>query len=199
MSGIGKTHFSKQLARDHFTCFCCDDLIEVKLEDELKHLGYKGIHDVALWLGQPYDTCYAQNSGKYLQFEQEVLDDVLDQIENKGLQNVVIDTTGSVIYLNAATLNRLKRLTKVIYFSAEKNVMDKMYEQYLHHPKPVIWGDQFQMLDNETPRQALARCYLNLLTSRSQQYANLADITLDYTVARNPKFSITKWLSTLEQ
>ncbi|MFI5142332.1 MAG: hypothetical protein ACHQII_08250, partial [Bacteroidia bacterium] len=120
MSGIGKSHWSKKLEQEGFTRFCCDDFIENKLEDELKHLGYKGIHEVALWLGQPYDPQYAENSRKYLQYEQEELDNILTLIENMPDKNIVIDTTGSVIYLSPVTLKRLKQLTSVIYFATSE-------------------------------------------------------------------------------
>jgi shikimate kinase len=193
MSGIGKSHWSKKLQEQGFTRFCCDDLIEGKLETVLKELGYKGIHDVALWMGQPFEPQYAENSRKYLQYEQKMVDEVLSQIENMN-DNIVIDTTGSVIYLGEDTLTKLKRLTRVIYFAASEEAKTKMYHQYLRLPKPVIWGNQFIPLSGETDQHALERCYLNLLEDRSHRYADLADMTLNYEAIREPQFEMKTWL-----
>ena len=66
MSGSGKSYWSKKLQAKGFKRFCCDDLIEKKLENELKKLGYSGIQDVAKWMGQPFDTQYLRSSKEYL-------------------------------------------------------------------------------------------------------------------------------------
>src|SRR5258706_6711991 len=112
MSGSGKTYWSEKLAQKGFTIFCCDALIEKKLGVELTSLGYNGIEDVAKWMGQPFSAQYKQTSKRYLQFEQEVMEEFLQFLEKtKDDENIVIDTTGSVIYLDKNIIKKLSQLT----------------------------------------------------------------------------------------
>src|SRR5258708_565140 len=127
MSGSGKSHWSKKLHAKGFKRFCCDDLIEEKLGDELKKLGYSGIQDVAKWMGQPFDSQYKRSSKKYLQFETEALEEIFDQTNNFSVNDdIVIDTTGSVIYARKELLKRLTEQSKVIYFETQVLVKEEM-------------------------------------------------------------------------
>ena len=81
MSGSGKTYWSKKLARNGFTCLCCDDLIEEKLSPKLVKLGFKGTADVSKWMEQPYEIHYQKNAAEYLKCEIEVMQEIL---ENSG-------------------------------------------------------------------------------------------------------------------
>ena len=175
MSGIGKSYWSKKLAHMGFTRFGCDDLIEEQLAPELQALGYSGIHDMAKWLGQPYEPQYAVNSQKYLYQEQKTLDDILNQIETSSINDdIVIDTTGSVIYLADGTQKKLKQLTTVVYLSVSEAVKTQMYQLYFHHPKPVMWGDMFSPLPGESSLQTLQRCYLELLDYRREKICGVS-------------------------
>jgi shikimate kinase len=194
MSGIGKSFWSTQLAQRGFVHFCCDALIENRLGHELQALGYAGIHDMARWLGQPYDPQYAKNSQQYLHYEQETLTEILAALKNLPHENVVIDTTGSVIYLTAETLRKLQEQTVVVYLTAPAQVTEKMYELYKQEPKPVMWGDKFCTHSGETLQQALARCYRDLLSYRSKKYAEIAAITIDYDVLHAPGFQVDNFL-----
>src|SRR3990167_7468724 len=115
MSGTSKSYWSKELQNKGFERYCCDDLIEEKLGKELKALGYSGIQDVAKWMGQPFDSQYPEKSKKYLDLEQEVLEEVMINAECPHHPGFVIDATGSVIYLGSGVLNRLSTLTRVVY------------------------------------------------------------------------------------
>src|SRR5437868_5591313 len=116
MSGSGKTYWSKKMEKKGFIRFCCDDLIENKLHEELKSLGYKGgIKDLAKWMGQPYEKKYRITSKKYVSIEKQVMKEVLNTVEKQFDKNLIIDTTGSVIYTGNRILERLKNLTKVIF------------------------------------------------------------------------------------
>jgi shikimate kinase len=189
MSGSGKSHWSKKLQEKGFKRFCCDDLIEEKLRDEFKRIGFSGIQDVAKWMGQPFDPQHKRSSKKYLQFENEVLKEILDQIENNVHKDVVIDTTGSVIYTGKDRLERLIQQTKIIYFDTPDSVKTTMYKLYLKDPKPVIWGRKFKISKDESQMEALANCYPQLLAYRSKKYQNLAHKTLAYRILRDKNFS----------
>lgn len=200
MSGTGKSYWAKKLETKNFKRFCIDDLIEEKLGEELKNLGFNGISDVAKWMGQPFDKQYPTTSKRYLDLEQEVLDNVLQSIEKVNDQeNIVIDTTGSVIYLHPSFLKKLSRLTTVVFLETPESVKQQMYQLFLKEPKPLIWGNIFHIKKNETENNALKRCYPELLAYRTKQYEQLADVTLDYFELRDPKFTIDDFLQKIKQ
>lgn len=194
MSGSGKSHWSSRLQGRGFERFCCDDMIEERLGNELKVLGYAGIRDVARWMGQPYDSQYDQTSKRYLDFEGEVVGEVLERVGRSKARRVVIDTTGSVIYLAEDILQELSARTRVVYLETPDSVKEQMYQLYLADPKPVIWGDSFSREGGETNRQALARCYPLLLAYRTARYARLAHITLDYDTLHSPNFTVDDFM-----
>ena len=71
-------------------------------------------------MGFPYESQYKQRESKYLACEVEVLIEVLEYLEsgqNNPEENVVVDTTGSVIYTGDEILRRLRRTTTVVYLS----------------------------------------------------------------------------------
>jgi len=181
MSGAGKTYWSKKLEEKGFKRFCCDDLIEGKLGRELQSYGFRGgIKDVAKWMGQPFDEQYNQTNKKYLAFEEQVLENVLNTVEKNFYEDIVIDTTGSIVYLSNKALKRLSALTKIIYLDLSNEIKKQMYQQYIKDPKPVIWGKSFYRRNGETNLEALQRCYPELLKYRSNLYENLADMILGY-------------------
>lgn len=200
MSGSGKTYWSKKLASFGFKLFCCDDLIEYKLASELKRLGYSGIKDVAAWMGQPYEKKYQSASKKYLGFEKEVLEELFLTIGQslESDKDVVIDTTGSVIYCGGSLLKKLSRLTRIVYLEVPESVKDKMYRLYISDPKPVIWGNSFSKEREEKNMDALERCYPNLLKYRTGRYKNLADITFDYFLLRNKNFNLERFIKLIK-
>src|SRR5437762_762767 len=112
MSGSGKTHWGKKLARQGFTLFDANELLEDKLRDELKKVGYKGIRDVARWMGQPYEKQYSKTSAQYLAAERETMMEILDYVEKRAKpdEHILIDTTGSVIYTGDDIFQRLSDL-----------------------------------------------------------------------------------------
>jgi len=199
MSGSGKSYWSKQLQKRGYKWFCCDDLIEQKLSEELNKLGYSGINDVAKWMGQPFDPQYKTASKKYLQLENEVIEEIFAFIENSSVkEDIIIDTTGSVIYAQKELLQTLTRLAKVIYFETPDSVKEEMYKLYLKDPKPVLWGSVFKKTKDEDAMKTLARCYPKLLSYRSNKYEKLAHIKLDYHTLCNPEFTVDLFLQAIQ-
>lgn len=196
MSNCGKTYWSKKLEAVGFKRFGCDDIIEEKLEKELKNLGFSGINDVAKWMGQPYERKYTKTSKMYLNFEKEAMNYILDGIE-KGLENkknMVIDTTGSMIYIGETIMKRLKELTTIIFLDTPRSVIQEMFDSYMKKPKPVYWGSSFTRLGKETGIKAIKRCYPILLNFRRNKYLLNSHIKLDYYLLRKPGLSVDDFL-----
>lgn len=197
MSGAGKSFWTKKLEEKGFKSYSIDELIESKLEKELIKLGHSGLNGVGQWMGQPFEDQYKKTSQTYLSLEEESLQSVLKLIEKES-KNIVIDTTGSLIYLNKNILNKLAKLAKIIYLKVTPEAIEKQYKLYLQDPKPVIWGDIFNKKRGEENLEALARCYPLLLQYRASRYEKLADITLDVTMLKDPAFTTEKFISKIK-
>lgn len=199
MSNSGKTYWSKKLERAGFRYFGCDDFIEEKLGKELKKLGYSGIDGMAKWIGQPYEERYKTNSQKYLEIEKQAVEEILSHLNNDLLNDkkIVVDTTGSVIYLGEKIMSLLKKSTAIIYLETSLSTQKQMYQNYLKEPKPVIWGKLFRRKKGQSQLEALAECYPRLLVFRSKRYKKYADITIDYSLRRSKKFTVKKFLDLL--
>ncbi len=196
MSNSGKSYWSRKLAAQGYTCYCCDDMIEQELGPELVSQGYQGIADLARWMGMPYEPQYARNSQLYLDCERRVMHRVLDIVEAAPVagEKIVIDTTGSVIYTSPQIVDRLKQHTRVIYIETPVEIRQRMYQEFITCPKPVIWEDSFQMLEGQSPDAALASCYGSLLQYRSDRYAQIADVRVDYDQIRAQSFGVDDFI-----
>lgn len=149
MSNIGKSHWSRRLAKEAgYERVDCDTLVEKKLAAELTKLGYNGIHDVAKWMGQPYDPQYHYTSHRYLAYEREVMQDVFDRLQQPLDKPLVVDTTGSAIYIGDDFLALLKEMTYVVHLEAPPEHLEFLFKQYMANPKPVIWGNMFSLTDD---------------------------------------------------
>ncbi len=197
MSGSGKSTWSKKLSDLGFRHFCCDDLITKKLAPELTRPDGT-IMELGEWMGFPYKSQYKERESKYLAYEIEVLTEILDYLESGGKdteKNIVVDTTGSVIYAGEETLKRLRRCTTVIRLSTPPEVQDIMLKAYLANKRPVLWRDFFRKEPNETNEAALARCYPRLLSSREHLYKQNADQTIDYYTLNQDGFGVNDFLN----
>jgi len=174
MSGVGKTFWTKRLAQAGHRTICCDDRIEQRLRLRLESGGYAGIHGVASWMGWPDRPAYAEREAEYLAEEIASLDEVLTELERDPSSELVLDTTGSVIYTGNNLLRRLRRQMSIVYLVASAEEQQLLMERYLHDPKPVLWRGAFQSKKGETPSQTVARCYPMLIAARRQSYEALA-------------------------
>lgn len=57
----------------------------------IKAHGYRGIRDVAKWMGQPYEPQFLENQAAYLQCEKEVMAEIITMLETGVAGNMVID------------------------------------------------------------------------------------------------------------
>ena len=184
MSNVGKTKRAKSLVADsalNFLWVCCDDLVEAKLKPFLEGKGFKGVDGVAAWMGQPYEQRYPETQSLFLKFEEEVM----AEIDYQGSKNIIIDTTGSVIYLSAKALRQLRGSALIVYLEASEDIKKFLFERYMSNPKPVVWGGSFSKKAGESDMEALKRCYPQLLEFRAAKYAELADLTIPYLALRD--------------
>lgn len=185
MSGAGKTHWTKRLQARGWPGISCDDLIEKRLKPQLEAGGHSGIHGVAAWMGWPDSTTYAERESEYLVAEIASLDEILTGLERDASKELILDTTGSVIYTGNNLLIRLRRQMRIVFLAASVEEQQLLIERYLNDPKPVLWRGAFQPRPGETPRQTVARCYPTLIAARRQSYEVLAHRTLRVAELRN--------------
>jgi shikimate kinase len=185
MSGSGKSYWSDKLEELGYKHLNVDSLIEDKLGPELKALGYKGISDMAKWMGHPYARQYPRTSRAYLDLEQKVMRGILSTQDEQ--HDMVIDTTGSVIYMPDDVLEELGRRTTFVYFHTPESAHKKMARIFLEVPKPIVWGDSYRPRAGETPDETLARCYPELLRDRTKKYQKQAQVTLEFDQLRDSK------------
>ena len=196
MAGTGKSYWASKLAEHGFKLFCCDDLISKKLAPLLKRPDGTTM-TMGEWMGFPFHPTYKKRELKYLNLEIEVLNEVLDSLEeNDGNLdgNVVVDTTGSVIYTGEGLLKRLRQCTTCVYLSVPPEVRNQLLNAYVSNPHPMLWRGTFSKESDETHRAALERCYPKLFMTRQRLYEHNADIEIDYYTLRGKNFGVSDFL-----
>jgi shikimate kinase len=156
MSGAGKSHWTRKLAAAGFRAISVDDCIEQKLASELGAGGYRGIGGVAAWMGWPDQPEYRERERQYLASEIESMREVLHE----------------------ETCRRLQSLTTVVYLAASPAEEDTLIARYLSDPKPVLWGSLFSQREGESAKDAVARCYPQLIAHRKQLYERYAHVII---------------------
>jgi shikimate kinase len=196
MSGSGKSYWARQLAGAGFKCFSCDEMIASKLFDELVQPD-GSLLPLGKWMGLPYEQGYLERESTYLAYEKQVLEEIFTIIENDysdPANDIVIDTTGSVIYTGADILNKLRKYTRVVHMQTPPQIQDQMYRAYLARPRPVLWQGKFRKKTHETNKEALARCYPELLNYRERLYKRHAHITIEYDRYRKKGLKVADFL-----
>jgi hypothetical protein len=200
MSGSGKSYWSEKLARRGFKRFCLDILITEKLSGELRRDNESSL-TLGEWMGFPFQDGYLEREKLYLSSEKQLMAEILDWLDKNAFtgsaENVVVDTTGSVIYTGDDLLERLRSLTTIIYFTVPAVIREAMLRQYVLNPRPVLWRELFRIEPGESVEEALFRSYNALLDSREVLYRELAHIEIDYFTRNNPDFRISKFLEIL--
>jgi shikimate kinase len=199
MSGVGKTFWTRRLAATGCPTVCCDDLIEQRLSAQLVSEGFRGTSGVARWMGWPDSPTYAEREAAYLSAEIATLDQVLRGLEQGTAQELVLDTTGSVIYAGNHLLLRLRRLMTVVYLAASVEEQQLLIHRYLSDPKPVLWHGAFQPKPGETPRETMARCYPPLIESRRRAYEALTHCTIPVAGLHQPSPSVDAFLQKIRE
>jgi len=196
MAGSGKTHWSRKLEAHGFKRFCCDDMIAEKLAPELRNQDGTSM-SVADWMGFPYESRYRDREKRYLSLEAEVLQEIMEYLEggNEGArENIVVDTTGSVIYMGDDLLEKLSRLTTMVLLSTPPAVQERLLAAYLSEPHPMVWNGMFSQKPGESHLDALARCYPRLFASRARLYGRYGAVTIAYEERREKSFAVSDFL-----
>jgi shikimate kinase len=198
MSGAGKSYWAQKLAAAGFRVISIDDRIEAKLAPELAAGGHRGIGGVAAWMGWPTEPTYREREKKYLECEVSSMIEALDDIQSAAEEGIVLDTTGSVAYTGDEICRRMQSLSTVVYLEASPAEEQLLIERYLSDPKPVLWGDQFAQRPGESPQDAIARCYPQLIAHRKQMYARYAHRTVSMPQLRNEGLDARGFLELIE-
>ncbi len=181
MSGAGKSYWSHRLARSGFQRFGCDDHIGRELADTLG-LADSSLESLGRWMGYPYEEGFADREAQYLDLEFRVMSRFLSELEHRPehrTPSLVIDTTGSVIYLGEDLLRRLKRATVVVYLAAPPEKRQALLAAYRAFPRPVVWQGHFRQKSGEDPAAALNRSYMDLLADRDRRYRACAHVEIE--------------------
>jgi shikimate kinase len=171
MSNIRKSYWSDKISKDlGFKRFSCDSMISESL----------GVSNLSEWMSFPPAEKYYVNSEKYLECEFTVTSNIIASVKNCN-EPCVIDTSGSVIYMNANLLSNLKKETTVIYLEATKDHHNFLFEQFNKVPKPLIWGEHTN--------------YFRLLEYRETEYKKLADVTMPFDIHKDKNLTSEQFLS----
>mgnify|MGYP000022350714 FL=1 len=200
MSGSGKSHWSVRLAESGFHRFCCDEMIARNLSAELTRADGTAM-DLGEWMGFPYEPNYKEREVRYLTHEIRVLEEILGFIADSAWdsgKNIIVDTTGSVIYTGETVLKKLCLHTTVVHFSTPPEIQERMLDVYKAQPRPILWRDLFSKEPDEANEKALARCYPELLSSRERLYERCADVTIDYYTRNEDSFGVSDFLKEIE-
>lgn len=190
MSGIGKSYHAKKLKNIHgYKLFSIDDMIAAAL-------GEGDVHDVAQFLGLPYEEKYKNNSKKYLDLEERFTKEALQYASSHRDEKIVIDTTGSVVHLPLEILVHIKSFKNSIFLDTKDDLITKMIELYLRQPKPVIWGTLSNLFrDKKTYKDVVKEQYPKLLYARRRKYMTYSRMSIDYGEHKKKGFDIVKHLS----
>jgi shikimate kinase len=200
MSGSGKSYWSAKLAECGFRHFDCDGMIAAKLDTVLKRTDGT-IQSLGEWMGFPYQSGYQQREIRYLECEKKVLRQIFEAIEKGPADpdlNIVVDTTGSVIYTGKALLDHLRHLTTVVYLETDFEVKDRMLLSYRTDPRPVLWQGQFVRNPDENNQAALARCYAVLLAQRERLYKRYAHVSIPYAQYRRKDWTVVDLIEAIQ-
>jgi shikimate kinase len=195
MAGIGKSRWTARLADVGFRALHCDDLIAVRLRT-IYNADTVTVYDIGRWMGFPYEAHYAERERIYLACEYAVMEEIAERLA--GEENIVIDTTGSIVYLNAALLERIKRHTTMVYLADDADLRVRLLEDYLARPRPIVWNGMYQPHPGETPEATLARCYPQLVQTRAALYRQMSDIVIEPQRHRSPAFTVADFLGMID-
>jgi len=178
MSGSGKSYWTKRIAAAGYPAISCDTEIEDRLKSHLQAGRHSGVNGVAAWMGWPDRPTYAEREAAYLAEEIGALDEVLNDLEKNLDHELILDTTGSVIYAGNHLLDRLRKQMLVVHLATTAREQRLLIRRYLEDPKPVLWRGAFRPRKGETPHDTVARCYPALIAARRQSYETLAHCSL---------------------
>lgn len=201
MSGVGKSYWSSRLEKEAgFKRICCDDLIGEALEKKLVKLGVKpDLNSIAKWRGLPYEEKYQANERLQIMNEQEVMEAVCEEIERMESEDIVVDTSGSMVYIDPMVITRLKNHSLMVYIVANEEQVTELYNDEVIFRRPLVWGAAYKQNQNENSTEAMRRCFADLIKWRASQYERWSDISIPYNQLRNETLNTEQFLALLSK
>lgn len=208
MSNIGKSRLAKDLERKGgWTRFDIDKQIGQTMD-----LG--DLRNMAAYLGFPTSPTYLEREKEFLEKEEietrralEWLDTV-DSSNEYAPTNIVLDTTGSVVYLKPAIIREIKKRFLVVHVGTSAKDVDELFHTYKETPKPVVWHGMYKqaphsdLLGLSTPeseaQKDLEYSYRALLADRLMRYTLMADVTINRFLLYKPK-TVPEMLKAIEK
>jgi shikimate kinase len=135
-------------------------------------------------MGHPYEIGYRDREKQYLQCEQQIIEELLRDPQISSEDNCVVDTTGSVIHCALDEQERLCELGLIVYLKADKETRSHLLQSFLLEPKPLIWGDVYELVrakrgDDQPPDTLLKEAFVELLDAREKKYEQLAEVVIN--------------------
>jgi shikimate kinase len=193
MSGVGKSYHARILKKhSKYKVFSIDDMIA-------RVLGKSDVHDVAKFLGPPYGEGYSKKSNQYLELEEQFTKEALDYADKHSDEVVVIDTTGSVVHLNASILKRIRASRYPVFLDTEPSRIEEMIQNYLKDPKPIIWGEMSKFFAKDTYAKELQDLYPKLLSQRRRIYGSISRYQIPFATHKKKSFNLLTYLGLLSK
>ncbi len=168
MSNIGKSFLARKIAKAYkFKLVEVDKMI-------WESLGFDTMDDFADWQGHPYEEGYSERENELIELEGKATERAIAKSSGKTL----LDTTGSVIYIDPAIRRNIKENFYVVHIKAETSDLERLKWDYFDNPKPLIWRRHFKPRPDRTDRENIFECYPKLLMSRAKEYVPMADATI---------------------
>ena len=173
MSNIGKSTLSRiieEYANAHRTSI--DAIIYERLgfNDNSK----RRTKILADWLGTPDEDAYHSRKKEYLNHEETALQ---EQNVRKAKGNKILDTTGSIVYVNPSVLSDMQKHYIVVHLALTDTIRESLIDIFTQQPKPVIWSSY--ILENSCQKgKNCIDYYPELLEERESSYRALADISI---------------------
>ncbi|MDB5260037.1 MAG: hypothetical protein JWN37_268 [Candidatus Nomurabacteria bacterium] len=188
MSGIGKSHYSRRLTANYgYKVLEVDKMIA-------EELGRHDVYDVTNFLGHPYSEEYKEKCKQYLELEEKFTNIALDYAEAHPEELVIIDPTGSMVYLPPETLERFGKFNYTIYLDVDDSKVGTMVAKYFNDPKPVIWGE-FNDFTEDNFKERILEQYPKLLNKRRELYAKHSKIVIPYRDHEDGFLDVKEWLN----
>ena len=187
MSGAGKTYWSQRLAENGYLHVCCDDLIAARVGFDSSD-SEESIAALSAWMGFPWDEGYRDRAQQYRQHETDVLESALAWVPGDGTERVVLDTTGSMVYLESELLGRMRDLFVVVHLETPLEVQGEMAESFISRPTPLIWPEEYGSDLFADELDSLRGLFPRLLQERERLYSDLSHVGVPLATRGSPEF-----------
>ena len=178
MSNIGKSFTASRMAKAfNFELIEIDTMIR-------ERMGHESMEKFAEWQGHPFEPGYKEREDLSIQMETSATQQAVDMGKDRG--NIILDTTGSVIYIDSPVRRHVRENFYVVHIKAEPSDLDRLTGEYFDNPKPLVWGCHYRPVPGLSGRESIHLCYPKLLMSRAKDYAAMADQTVTSSFVLNP-------------